>query len=295
MRSISTISGCALLAGDPEAEMSRARPGARTHARGPTRFSVHALITLADLYADVRGNLAVAHELVRECLELVPNYSNAHFAEGKLLAREGNLFEARNAFGRAIAGGEHDRDHFVVDDEIAIWKAQSEIGATLMREGRHAEALAWFELAAQARPAAQPLVINRAKCHEALGDAAAAEALYAAAFAAYRDEASAVEWINFLLRCGRTAEASTAIDAALPLVSDETQALLLGTAAAAQLRAGRPERARAAVERALAADDRQAATATLARLAEHFGTPELAELIADCAPRAKPLQIAYPA
>jgi tetratricopeptide (TPR) repeat protein len=282
-----------LLSGDRNAAIAaldRTREMTRTAPRG---FRIHALITLADLYAEVRHDVATAHALVNECLALVPNYSNAHFLQGKLLAREGALFEARDAFGRAIAAGAYDHEHFVVDNEIAIWKAHSEIGATLMREGRHAEALAWFELAAKARPAAQPLVINRAKCHEALGDLAAAESLFGAAFAAYRDQASAFEWINFLFRRGRTADASAAIDEALPLVNDESKALLLGTAAAAHLRAGRRDDAQAAVDRALAIGDGQAATATLAALAEHFGTPELADLLALCAPRAKPLQIAY--
>ena len=282
-----------LLAGDPNGAIAALDRMRELTESTPRAFRVHALVTLADLYADVRGDIATAQSLVRECLALVPNYSNAHFTHGKLLAREGKFFEARDAFGRAIAAGAHDREHFVVDDEIAIWKAHSELGATLMRERRFADALAWFELAAQARPAAQPLVINRAKCHDALGDFTSAEPLFAAAFTAYGDEASAVEWINFLFRRGRTDDASAAIDAALPLVSDDSRALLLGAAAAAHLREGRSDRAQAAVDRALAQGDGQAAAVTIEALAEHFGAPELAALLPVRAPRAKALQIAY--
>jgi tetratricopeptide (TPR) repeat protein len=281
-----------LLAGDGEGAigaLERTRELTHTAPRG---FRIHALIALADLYAERRADLARAEVLIRECLALVPNYSNAHFAHGKLLARGGDLFEARNAFGRAIAAGAHDDEQFVVDNEIAIWKAHSEIGATLMRERRYAQALAWFELAAQARPGAQPLVINRAKCHEALGDLAAAQGLFAAAFEAYRDEASTVEWINYLLRRERIDEAVHAVDHALTLVRPDMQALLLGTVAAALLRAGEPVRARAALEHALRLD--ASARATLVAVASQLGVPELIGLLPQAIDtRAKPLHIAY--
>jgi tetratricopeptide (TPR) repeat protein len=281
-----------LLSGDPAgaiAALDRMRELTRSSPRG---FRVHALVVLADLYAQQRGDVETALTLVRECLALVPNYSNAHFTHGRLLALEGDLFEARNAFGRAIAAGAHDREQFVVDDEIAIWKAHSEIGATLMREQRYAEALQWFELAAQARPAAQPLVFNRAKCHEALGDIVAAQTLLAAAFNGYRDEASAVEWINFLLRHGRTPEAAAAVDSALAFVDECAHAVLLGTVAAAHLRAGARERAVEAVDRALKGGSRSAAT--IAELAVQLDTPELAALLRrPGGTLAKRLSIAY--
>jgi glycosyltransferase involved in cell wall biosynthesis len=281
-----------LLSGDPAGAilaLDRMRDLTRSAPRG---FRVHALVVLADLYARDRNDLTTALKLVHECLALVPNYSNAHFTHGRLLARSGDLFEARNAFGRAIAAGAHDREQFVVDDEIAVWKAHSEIGATLMRERRYAEALTWFELAAQARPAAQPLVINRAKCHEALGNAAAAQTLLEAAFSAYRDEATAIEWINFLLRRGRTDAAAAAVDEALTFVDESAQTVLLGTVAAAHLRAGGRERAAQAVGRALKLGGRSAAT--LAALAAHLGTPELAGLLPESTnPLVKSAPIAY--
>jgi tetratricopeptide (TPR) repeat protein len=260
----------------------------------PRGYRVHALVVLADLYAEHRNEPESALALISECLRLVPHYSNAHFTHGKLLARQGDFFAARDAFGRAIAAGAHDREQFVVDDEIAIWKAHSEIGATLMRERRFDKALAWFELAAQVRPAAQPLVINRAKCHEALGDATLAGTLFEAAFSGYRDEASAVEWINFLLRRGRIDEALAAIEAALPLVGDDVHTLLLGTAAASHLRAGQRELAQLAIERAVAHGNPARSTGAIDALATHFGLPELAELlVAPSGARAKPLHFAY--
>jgi tetratricopeptide (TPR) repeat protein len=268
-----------LLAGDRDgaiAALDRVRELTRTAPRG---FRIHALVTLADLYARHRHDTRTAYELVHECLALVPTYSNAHFTHGQLLARDGQLFAARDAFGRAIAAGAHDAEQFVVDNEIAIWKAHSEIGATLMHERRFAEALAWFELASRARPDAAPLVINRAKCHEALGDAAAAATLFAAAAANYHDAASATEWINFLLRRGRTADALTAIEDALPWLDEDARTLCLGTAAAVHLRAGTPLRARDCVDRAVGVERRPALVARIECLAEHLGVPELAALV----------------
>jgi tetratricopeptide (TPR) repeat protein len=263
----------------------------RTPRRG---YRVHGLVILAELYAEQRGDVAAALVLLRECLQLIPNYSNAHFAHGKCLARGGDLYAARDAFGRAIAAGAHDAEQFVVDNEIAIWKAHSEIGATLMHERRFAAALAWFELAARARPAVQALTLNRAKCHEALGDLDAARALLRSSFGRDRDEASALEWINFLLRRERIEEACAAVDTALAYVGEETHALLLGTAAAAHLRRGQRERAAAAVERALLRYDGPAARMTLVAVAAALQLPELHELIGQTpASRAKPLRIAY--
>jgi tetratricopeptide (TPR) repeat protein len=281
-----------LMSGDHDGAIAALERMRELTLGAPRGFRVHALVVLADLYAARRNDLATAHALLAESLALVPQYSSAHFIQGKLLARAGDLFEARNAFGRAIAAGAHDGEQFVVDDEIAIWKAHAEIGATLMLEGRYAEGLAWFDLAAQARPAAQPLVINRAKCHEALGHTAEARTLFAAAFSGYRDEASAVEWINFLLRGSCTNEAAAAVEAALPFVDGDAQTLLLGTLAAAYLRAGSLEHSQAALNRALTATDRSAAM--LAKLAQRLQAPELAELLSgSTGARANRLHFAY--
>jgi len=279
-----------LLAGDRAgalAAFERMRELTRATPRG---YRAHALVALADLLADERGDLAAAHGALDECLHYVPNYSNAHYLRGRLLVRSGDLHAARDAFGRAIEAGAHDHEQFVVDDEIAVWKAHSEIGGTLMRERRFEQALAWFELASRARPRAAALIINRAKCHEALGDTAAAALLYETAFTLHGDAPSAIEWINFLLRVSRTADALAAIAAALDSVDEGSQALLRGTAAAIHLRASRPDRAAHEIARATGLG----AGATIEALARHLGMPELAALLPQSAhARKQPLTIAY--
>jgi hypothetical protein len=149
-------------------------------------------------------------------------------------------------------------------------------------------------LAARSRPAAQPLVINRAKCHEALGDRRAAHALFRAAFDADCDTTSSVEWINFLLRCGNVDSALGAIAVAVPHVDDETAVVLLATQAALHLRAGKAGAAQIAVDRAVERGNRATASATVAALAVHYGVPALAELLPAPPPtRANERSIAY--
>jgi tetratricopeptide (TPR) repeat protein len=260
----------------------------------PRGFRANALVVLADLYAERRQDIDAALRTIAEALAVAPSYSNAHFAHGRFLAAAGRLYEARDAFGRAIAAGAHDGEHFVVDNEIAIWKAPSEIGVTLMREGRYDEALRWFSLAARQRPTVFPLIVNRAKCHEALGDPDAAEHLYAGAWLLFADEASAIEHVNFLLRVGRTQRALAAIEAALPALSPGYRTVFLGAAAAVHARAGHGDAARAAHARALAAQPPTIAEATLRALAQRLDEPALVNLLPPPQPlRASGLRIAY--
>jgi glycosyltransferase involved in cell wall biosynthesis len=283
-----------LLAGDRDAAIAALDRMRDLTRATPRAYRVHGLISLAHLYADHRGDRITAHRLVRECLSLVPNYSNAHFAQGVFLARDGAFHAARDSFGRAIAAGTHDAEQFVVDNEIAIWKAHSEIGATLMHERRFGEALAWFELASRSRPGAQPLVINRAKCHEELGEFEAARELFTLAFDTFHDAPSTIEWINFLLRRERSGDALAAIETALPFMDDETGVVLLGTSAAVHLRAGHTAHAQRCVDRAVERGDRAAASASIEVLAEQLRLPELAALLpAPVRARAAGLSIAY--
>ncbi|GAC1404077.1 MAG: hypothetical protein NVSMB64_06740 [Candidatus Velthaea sp.] len=259
----------------------------------PRGFRAHGLVALADLYNDVRADTDRALAVIAECLNVAPNYSSAHFTHGRILARAGRYFEARNAFGAAIGAGAHDAEQFVVDGEVAVWKAHSEIGATLMREDRHAEALQWFELASQARPSAQPLIVNRARAHEALGDLAAAEALYRAAADGFADESSAIGFVNFLLRSGNEDAAIAAIESSLERLSTGYQRVFLGTAAACRLRAGDEPDAAAFVARALAVGDPSESEATLRALFAQIGQPQLLRFLRIEPARAAGLRIAY--
>jgi glycosyltransferase involved in cell wall biosynthesis len=272
------------------AELELVRERTRVVPRG---FRANALVTLAELYASERHSSA-ALRAIEEALTVAPTYSNAHFMHGRLLSAAGRLYEARDAFGRAVAAGAHDAEQFVVDNEIAVWKAPCEIGATLMREQRYREALRWFEFASERRRGVSPLILNRAKCHEALGEFDAAEQLYAGAWLLFADEAAAIEHVNFLLRAERISQALAAIEAALPVLSPECRTVFLGTAAAVHAKADHEADARAAYARALEAQPRPQAEETLRTLAQRLGEPALVKLFPELAPvRASGLHIAY--
>lgn len=269
-----------LLAEDKEGAIAALEQTRTMTAGAPRAFRVNALVVLADLYAQHRRELGPAEEIVREALTIGPNYSNAHFTHGRILMLKGDRYAARDAFGRAIAAGKHDREQFVVDDEIAIWKAANEIGATLMFEGRHREALPWFELAGKARPRAVALLENRAKCHEALGELDRAEALFAETARCGADEPSAIEWVNFCLRARSSEVALAAIEASLPVLGSGYRTTFLATAAAVLQREGRTEPAAALMQRAIAATPTpEEGRAIVRALARRIGEPALVSLL----------------
>jgi len=262
----------------------------------PRAFRVNALVALADLYAQHRGDLRAAQATIDAALAIAPTYSNAHFTHGRILTLRGDRHAAREAFGQAIRAGAFDREQFVVDDEIAIWKAANEIGATLMAEDRYREALPWFERASQNRPRAVALLANRAKCHEALGELDAAEACYAEAARCGADEPSAIDWVNFCLRARPEPVALAAIEAALPVLGYAYRCTFLAAAAAVRLRAGDPAAAAASLERALAQPPTpEEGRAIVAALAGRMGEPGLLRILdgGEPATGASGLRIAY--
>ena len=71
-------------------------------------------------------------------------------------------------------------------------------------------------------------------------------------FDAFRDEAAAIEYVNFVFRHGSPDVARVAVEMALPMLGDDYRRAFLTSAAAAMLRAGRRDDAAALVDRALA-------------------------------------------
>jgi hypothetical protein len=157
-----------------------------------------------------------------------------------------------------------------------------------MRDGQHAEALRWIDAALANRPAVQPLLINRARCRDALGDVAGALVGYRAAFEVFRDELSAIEYVNFVLRHGGPDICLAAVESALPVVGGEYRCAFLTSAAAMMLRAGRTGEAAKLLARALAVGEPATARATVVSMAEHFGEPGLLRLVPSQAEPAVP-------
>ncbi|MGH7660135.1 MAG: tetratricopeptide repeat protein, partial [Vulcanimicrobiaceae bacterium] len=174
----------------------------------------------------------------REILGIAPTLSDAHFLLGKALAAQRRFRDARDAFAAAIENGQYAARHPLVDNEVSLWKAHSEIGATLMEEGGYALALAWFDLALKARPAVQPVRLNRAKALERLGRFDDARDALAAVWQDDRDHLSANEYVNFLLRRGDEPGALRFIEEAAPALDGEARLIFYGSAAAIASRNG---------------------------------------------------------
>ncbi|HXQ47799.1 MAG TPA: glycosyltransferase [Caulobacteraceae bacterium] len=242
----------------------------------PRGFRPAAFLMLAKLQMTA-GEPETALRSVDRCIAIAPTLSDAHFLRGKLLADRvpSDAEGARAAFRAAIDAGRYASQQFVVDDEIANWKAANEIAAGLMREERYAEALPWLDAALTNRPAVQPMLFNQARCREMLGDINGALVGYAAAFEVFRDEPSAITYLNFVLRHAGPDVCLAATETVLPVVGDEYRCAFLTSAAAMMHRAGRRAEAADLVARALAIGDPAVARSTVTAMAEHFGEPGL--------------------
>jgi len=217
-------------------------------ARG---FVPSGLSFLADAYNDYRDDGETALRYAEFSLKRSPRFANAHFVQGKALARLGRYAEAIEAFHASIADLPHNKAQFLVDDEIGVWKAHSEIGSAYGRLGDKQRALEWFEKALANRPGVLPVMYNRGKALEWLERYDEAVEQFRINWETFGDDSTATEYVNVLLRRHRYAEALAAVDEISERVSPRHAALLLMTAAGIAERAGVPERSAAYAQRAL--------------------------------------------
>ena len=270
----------ALLAEKPEVAISALERMRELNAGRKQGFIPAGLGLLADLYLANTQDAVKSEEIAREILGYTPTFANAHFSLGKALAAQRRYAEAREAFVAAIEDGKHTQDHFAVDNEVPLWKAHSEIGGTLMEEGAYELALAWFEFALQQRPRVQPVRLNRARALERLERREEAEAAFREVWEEDRDDPAAIDYLNFLLRAGRDAEAVALIDDAAEHVTAETRLILYGSAAAIASRLGDRPKGEGYVARALAIDGVPDRPERLAGLFRHYGDAALLQLLA---------------
>ncbi|MBV8354999.1 MAG: tetratricopeptide repeat protein, partial [Candidatus Eremiobacteraeota bacterium] len=226
---------------------------------------------LGDLYLRTAKDPVKAEATAREVLEYSPHFANAHFTLGRALAAQRRFAEAREAYQAAIEDGAYVGDQFVVDNEVPLWKAPSEIGGTLMEEGAYDLALAWFEIGLKNRPRVQPVRLNRARALEKVGRNEEAETAFREVWEDDRDDLAANEYLNFLLRRGREREALAMIDALSADVSPPTRLILYGSAAAVARRLGDEAAGNRYLDAALALDEVNDKPGRLDALFLHYG------------------------
>ncbi len=217
-------------------------------------FIANGYSILAETYCDKLGDPKKGEEIAFGALRFSPRYANAHFQLGKALVAQQRYEQAREAFLEAIADGAFVHQQFVVDDQVSIWKAHSEIGSSYVIQGDDAAAVEWFRKGLANAPKVQPLMLNLARALERLGQFTEAGALFRHVYEEFGDDYGTIDYVNYLLRRKDGEAAIAIIDACHPSLSDDVagQLLLAGAQLAASIK-GKPEALRyleAAADRA---------------------------------------------
>ncbi len=202
----------------------------------PRGFIANGHAVLAETYCDKLGDPKKGEEIARGALRFSPHYANAHFQLGKSLVAQQRFDEARAAFEEAIEDGKYSHQQFVVDDQVSIWKAHSEIGSSHVMQGDDRSAVQWFRAGLANAPTVQPLMLNLARALERLGEFEEAHALFKRVYEEFRDDYGTLDFVNYVLRRKDGAAALEIIDASQAELSDNVATQLLF--AAAQIAAG---------------------------------------------------------
>jgi tetratricopeptide (TPR) repeat protein len=198
---------------------------------GSRAFMPNGLTLLADLYCERFGDPVMAEQITLESLKRSPHYANAHMMLGKALIAQGRAVAAREAFAAAIEDRAYAKQQFIVDDQVYIWKAQSEMGSSFALDGDDNKALEWFEKGLANAPDVEPLMLNKAKALERLARHAEAYRAYQAVLEKHESAPGLLAFLNYLLRLGRNEEALKLIDERIhQLQPNHASELLVGAA-----------------------------------------------------------------
>jgi len=194
-----------------------------------------AYVFLAGTIASHRNEFDRALKIVDECLERLPNYVLAIYGKAEIYARAGKYDEAREWFQKAIATRAHEEWYNVVDEEIVVWKAHSNIATSYVNEGRLDEAITWLEEAHKNKPDILVLKERLAFLYEKTKRYFDSEFILREAFEKYPTERTAVSYVNYLARRNRFTRALEVIEDALVGATPELK-VALNTAAGAIMR-----------------------------------------------------------
>lgn len=197
----------------------------------PRGFIANGYAVLAETYCDKLGDPEQGEEVARGALKFSPHYANAHFQLGKALIAQQRYDEARAAFSDAIEDGKYAHLQFVVDDQVSIWKAHSEIGSSYVMQGDDRRAVEWFRKGLANAPNVQPLLLNLARALERLGELDEARMLFKRVREEFRDDFGTVDYVNFLLRRQDGEAALEVIEASHAELGDTVAVQLLIAAA----------------------------------------------------------------
>ena len=204
----------------------------------PRAFMPNGLALLGDLYCDHFKDPVKGEEMARQSLRRSAHYANAHMMLGKTLIAQARYEEARKAFAEAIDDGAFAANQFIVDDQVYVWKAYSEMGSSYSLEGDDGKALEWFEKGLKNAPTVEPLMINRAKALERLKRFAEAHDAYKLVLDTHESAHAMLHFVNFLLRMKRAVEALEIVEKWYPRLKPPEACELLVSAAGVSERYG---------------------------------------------------------
>jgi glycosyltransferase involved in cell wall biosynthesis/Tfp pilus assembly protein PilF len=198
---------------------------------GSRAFMPNGLALLGDLYCDHFNDPVKGEAFARASLVRSPHYANAHMMLGKTLVAQQRYDEAREAYTAAIEDAAYAKNQFIVDDQVYIWKAQSEMGSSYSLQGDDLTALAWFEKGLANAPTVEPLMLNRAKAYERLKRYGEAHDAYKLVVDTHESSHAMLHFVNFLLRMRRGQEAIEIVERWYPRLKPSEACELLVSAA----------------------------------------------------------------
>ena len=225
------VGSTAFLMGDFEAARDGFEQMREINGEGRRGFIANGYAVLSEVYADKLGDPVKGEEIARAGLHFSPHYANMHFQLGKTLIAQQRFDEARQAFQEAIEDGKYAAEQFIVDDQVYIWKAHSEMGSTYVMQRDDRTAIEWFRKGLKNAPTVQPLRLNLARALERAGELDEARELFRGVYVDFGDDGSAVDWVNFLLRRREPIAALGVIDEVHASLKDATAGPLLQAAA----------------------------------------------------------------
>jgi glycosyltransferase involved in cell wall biosynthesis/thioredoxin-like negative regulator of GroEL len=196
----------------------------------PRAFWPLAYVMLGTAHAELKGDVERGLEVVDRGLAENDDHPNLVFTRGYFLSLSKRFDEAREWYERAMGLRHAVYKHYMVDDEIVLWKAAFNLGSTYLKQERYAEALPWFEQALANKPDSSLLRSVTARAYEKAGKVYDAERLYREG-AERSGEAAFTAYANFLLRRRRFAQAFELVDRREEPLSDAAYVTLLVSAA----------------------------------------------------------------
>ncbi|HZX67632.1 MAG TPA: tetratricopeptide repeat protein, partial [Candidatus Elarobacter sp.] len=221
---ISAISAADFETGIEALEKMFAMPGS------PRAFFPIGYVVLASAYADGRKDVERAIEILDEGLARFPGHPNVLFTRAHLLGMLERYDEARAIYDEVMAGAFDAARHSMVDDEIWTWKSPLNVASTYVKEKRFGEAVPWFERALASKPESALLRGLMAAAYEHVGRYYDAERLFRDG-AEHDGQSGFVEYVNYLMRRRRFAEAFERVEQRRDAVADHVYATLLYSAA----------------------------------------------------------------